>query len=215
MINQKQQKEMLDYLVAKLENSYSNVDPKKSQSYNGINANYIKLDNGLLLLADQGFLTKNGTHNINMLNLIYANALNYTKKNFDNANVGFIIYKDGENFFKSAAGKHSYKSKRGLSLKNYSDEDLTRMIIFRPEEKYIFDKKDGILQYFQSSKSETGSGIATYEFKPVIFDYSHIDQYQKFKPHNKPSERDHIFTSDEFMDEDMVLSNGMLVPYKE
>ncbi len=211
MINKKQQKEMLDYLVAKLENNYSTVDPKKSQPYNGISANYIKLDDGLLLLIDQGFLAKQGTHNMNMLNPIYNSSLNYAAKNFDNTNVGFIIFKDGKNFFKSAADKHSYKS-RGLSLKNYSDEDMTRMIMFRPEEKYVFDKKNGALQYFQPG---LGSGIATYEFTPVIFDYSHIDEYQEFKPKNKPSERDHIFIRDEFMDEDIKLSGGIIVPYKK
>lgn len=55
MINQKQQKEMLDYLVAKLENNYSNVTPMTRKLSHDIETNYIKLDDGLLILVDKGF----------------------------------------------------------------------------------------------------------------------------------------------------------------
>lgn len=214
MINQKQQKEMLDYLVARLEKNYSNVTPMTRKISHGIDTNYIKVDDGLLLLIDKGFSVKENGKNLNTLGIVHNAALNFSRQNYGNSNVGFIIYKDGENFFRPAADRHSYKSEHGLSLKNYDDEDFSRMILFRPEEKYIFDKKEE-LQYFQPEAEGLKKGIYTFDFKPVIFDYSHIDAYHKFKPKNKPSERDHIFSNDRFMDEDIMLSGGFIIPYKK
>lgn len=214
MINKKQQMEMLDYLVAKLENNYSKVDPMSRKLSHGIDTNYIKVDDGLLLLIDKWFLVKENGKNINTLKDIYGKALNFSKANYGNQNVGFIVYKDGENFFRAGAPRQYYKSEKGLSLKNYSDEELHRMIFFRPEEKFIYDST-GNVQYYQPVSERLKQGIITYKFKPVIFDYSHIDSNTRFKPSNKASEKYHIWTSGELIDEDIRLSNGMIIPYKK
>lgn len=214
MINKKQQKEMLDYLVAKLENSYSNVNPMTRKLSHNIDTNYIKVDDGLLLLIDKGFLVKENERNVNALDTVYRKALNFTKSNYDNSNVGLIIYKDGKNFFRAAATKHHYKSDKGLSLKKYNDEQLHKMIFFRPEEKFVYENS-GTMQYYQPESEKLSQGIVTYEFEPVIFDYSHINSNSRFKPTNKPSEKDHIWTSNKFMDEDVKLSGGIIIPYKE
>lgn len=213
MINQKQQKEMLDYLVAKLENNYSNVTPMTRKLSHDIETNYIKLDDGLLILVDKGFLIKEKGRNVNTLRTVYGKALNFTKENYNNSNVGFITYKDGKNFFRSAAPKHHFKADDNHSLKRYS-EDMDKMIFFRPEEKFVYGH-NGTMQYYQPDSKKLNQGIITYKFDPVILDYSHIDSKRIFKPSNKPSEKDHIWTSDEFMDEDLKLSGGILMPYKK
>lgn len=214
MISQKQQKEMLDYLIAKLENNYSNVNPMTRKLSHGIDTTYIKVDDGLLLLIDKGFLVKENGRNINTLEKVYDKALNFSKAKYNNHNVGLVVYKDGENFFRAAAPKHHYKSEKGLSLKNYSNKDLHKMIFFRPEEKFIY-KTTGNVQYYQPKSEMLKQGIITYEFEPVIFDYSHIDSNTRFKPHNKASEKDYLWINGEFIDEDIILSNGLIMPYKK
>ncbi|GIU69484.1 MAG: hypothetical protein KatS3mg002_0720 [Candidatus Woesearchaeota archaeon] len=202
---------MLDYLISKLEKNYSIVEPKKSKPYQGIIANYIKLDDGILLLVDQGFLVGKGKKT-NTLIPIYHSAINYTKDKFQNNNVGFIIYKDGKNFFRAAAPKHYYKAEKRLSLKNYTDEELKRMIFFRPEEKFVYDIKRK-LHYYQPESDRLSEGIVTYTFKPVIFDYSHIDSYKRFKPNNKASEKNYIWTNKEYTNKDITLINGNIIEY--
>lgn len=203
---------MLDYIISKLEKNYSTIEPKKSKPYNGIVANYIKLDNGLLLLIDQGFIVKEGKRNTNTLIPIYSSAIAYTRDKFNNDNVGFLIYKDGKKFFRAAAPKNYYKAEKRLSLKNYTDEQLRKMIFFRPEEKFIYDMNKK-LQYYQPKSERLSEGIITYKFEPVIFDYSHIDSHSRFKPTNKPSEKNHIWTEFEFINEDIILYKGKIIPY--
>ncbi|MEM4637470.1 MAG: hypothetical protein QXK76_00410 [Candidatus Woesearchaeota archaeon] len=212
MITQKQQKEMLDYIVSKLEGNYSNVDPMTRKLSHGIDTNYIKVDDGLILLVDKFFLVKEGINNKNTLKDIYAKAINFSKEKYNNCNVGFIFYKDGKNFFRAAAPKHYYKSK-GLSLKNYSEKEIKRIIFFRPEEKFVYDIK-GILQYYQPKSEKLEEGIITYEFEPVIFDYSHIDPRSRFKPQNRISKKDHIWINGEFTNENIKVSNGIIISYK-
>ncbi len=164
MTTKKQKNQMLDYLVDRLLNCGKDIVPRTKEMISGIDSNYIKVgDDGIILLVDQVYPN-------NALNKLYRKA----KK--ERENVGMVLYKDGKTFFRNAAEKNYFKMREDLSLRKYSNDEMHRMISFRPEENFIYDKKERKLQYFQPDSERLPEGLITFEFRPVHFDYEHIDQ---------------------------------------
>lgn len=219
MITTEKRKKMLDYIVSKLEPNYSKVEPMTRRLSHTIETTYVKVNDGILLLVDKGFLVKddNTKYNTlyNTLHDIYNKACAYSQLNYSKNNVGFIIYKDGKKFFRAAAPRHQFKANKNLSLKNYKDK-MHNLIFFTPEEKFIYNlskksQNSGILNYYQPESEKLKEGIILYEFQPVIFDYSQINSNVKFKPKNGPSQKDHLWINNNFINENIKLQNGNII----
>ncbi len=186
MVNQKEKKQMLDFFVSKLEYGNHKVLPQ-SMDLHGNKTDYILTEEGLILLANNNF----GKDNFN-------NVLKSIKDEFK-GNFGIVFYKDGETFFRSAvAGKNEtgIKSKRSKidngTLKNYNNDDLNKMISLTPEE-IIINNERKLIQYYQPTSERLEEKLVTLNYTPVTFDYSHINNYERFQPENKSSKRLHIW----------------------
>ena len=118
----------MDYLVGSLEGTGQKITPVKNKSLHGIKVNYIKVeDGGLVLLVDK------------KMGKIRFPLIHRAAMQSSHGNVASVVFKDGKTFFRSAAapgdtqGK-TYKSTKDLSLKRYTLEDMHNMIELRPEE---------------------------------------------------------------------------------
>lgn len=199
MVSIKDKKKMQDYIASRLDGSGTPVI-----SING-DANLIYLkDKGLVFLVDQAFGGQN-----------FKNLFERAKST--SQNVAFVFYKDGKTFFRDGAhGEKSglkgnrYKAKYGLSLKNYTDEQINKMITLRPEELFIADRKQW-LQYYQPASEQLAEGIESFQFKPVTFDYSHIDSNTRFRPDDRDSSRLSMWLKRNHNGALLDLQNGYLV----
>ena len=179
MTSRAQKKDMLDYLVAGLGGS-DKIEPMKKKFINNIQSSYILVgDSGIVFLVDQVYTGDT-----------FGQILRVMKGS--RPNVATIVLKDGETFFRNAAEKNYFKKSHQLSLKNYSAEEMRRMIIFRPEEIAI-ERSLGRIQYYQPQSANLNQGVVTFKFKDVVYDYSHIDS-SRFKPADTESARLKIWT---------------------
>lgn len=177
MIKKKDRQRMRDYLISKLELSYPKLELMNKEILNGIESNYI-------------FVEPSQTEVVFLIDREYPkNSFNTIYKIFHGRGVEIapVFFKDGSTFFRNAAEKNYFKKEENLSLKNYTNNDLQKMILFRPEERFV-NSMQKYLQYYQPESSKLKEGLETFEFKPVYFDYSHIPR-DRFKPLNKDSER--------------------------
>ena len=195
MVNKAQRNRMVDYLVSKLEGS-SKIPPVTREVVSGIDSSFILVDgDGVVLLVDRVYPGDS-----------YARFVGDARRT--RKNVASIIFKDGKNFFRNAAERHDFK-RDGLSLKDYSSDEMYRMILFRPEEIFLYSQGDW-LQYFQPESPHLQEGIDSFHFVPVVFDYSHISAHERFKPHNRESERLHIWDKRLHFTGDLVLDGRYL-----
>lgn len=212
MAQNKRQKDMLEYLVAKLEPNYKNV-VAHTESFNaGTNTTYIQVDNGLVMLVDKVYGTRNGEDTFRNA---YIKLMNYSKAKFGNANVATVFLKDGENYFRSRA-KEVF-NKRDLSHKNMTPEQMRNTIILRPEERYAFDMKDAWIQYYQPKSDKLEEEIVSYKFSKIKPDYSHIDPYNTnlaFVPPELPHKRKHVWTQKRENPHDLYVNMGYLSSVK-
>ena len=181
MVSRKKQKQMLEYLIAKLDSEGESINPYSKELVSGIISNYISIGkNKLLFLVDKTYPNQ-ALKKIN-------NSIRQFRKD-----VAYVLLKDGTIFFRNAAEKKYFKKSKNFSLKNYSNEDMHKMIMFRPEETFLTNIRNNILQYYQPDSPRLKQGIVSFKFKPVYFDYSHIDSNLKFKPENKNSAKLNIW----------------------
>jgi hypothetical protein len=201
MVGQREKMEMRDYVVAELEGSNPKVTPITKELVSGIRSSYVKLGStGLVLLVDQVY--PNGS-----LQNIHEIA---QKQNLD---MGFVFYKDRETFFRSAAKNKHFKKEQGLSLKNYSNEDLRKMLLFRPEEELVYDLRDRLVQYYQPESQRLPQGIVTFRFEPVVFDYSHIlPEERVYHGITEESKKLRIWNGRNFSPGKVKLKHGFIVP---
>jgi hypothetical protein len=200
MVNQREKAQMRDYVMSHLEGSGETITPKSKEVVPGITSNYLLVGktgeaaSGAVILVDQ----KYPKSTLRQLNEVFTNPRNNI------ANIAYVLFKDGETFFRSAAageeetGIHSKRSKLrdDRSLKNYTDEDLRRMISFRPEEEFCMSRNSGWIQYYQPQSDRLEEGVVSYKFSPVTFDYSHLSAEARFGPETKDSERLRIWAED-------------------
>lgn len=197
MITKQQQKTMQDYLVAKLAGSSESIEPRSKEILPGITTNYILVNpDGVVLLIDKVY---SGSSFEELHRRVFKQR----------QNIGIAIYKDSETFFRSAARKKRFKKDNGLSLKNYSNEELYRMILFRPEEFFIFSRSK-FIQYYQPTSSRLTEEIVSYQFTRVRFDYSHISYYDRFQPQNTDSKKLFIWNSRMETKNPLVLKDSNL-----
>jgi len=188
---------MLEYLVSKLEGSATKIEPRIKEVISGIESSYVLVDEkGILLLVDQAYPNDS-------FQRLYCTAQNSRK------NVGAVLFKDGKTFFRSAARGKYFKKSDGLSLKHYTDEEMHKMILFRPEESFL-NSITQWLQYYQPNSDRLQEGIVSFRFEPVTFDYSHIDPAKQFRPHNTNSKKLHIWRGRIFSPDMLVLDKGYL-----
>mgnify|MGYP001566970949 CR=1 FL=1 len=124
MVNKKQKEQMKDYLVSRLKMAGSFVVPMSKEFVGGINSNYIIVEGkGIVLLID-------GVYPKQALDRVYYRVKSETP------NLATVLLKDGKTFFRNAAEGKYFKKSNQLSLKDYSNEDMHRMILVRPEEAF-------------------------------------------------------------------------------
>src|SRR3990172_10862692 len=118
-------KNMMDYLLTRLECSNPSIVSKSREIISGITSNYIFVgDKGLVFLIDEIYPGDN-------LERIHDFAASSGK------DIAYVFMKDGKNFFiSSVAGEQGssglssirFKQKHGLSLKEYNEDELKKMI---------------------------------------------------------------------------------------
>lgn len=185
MTTQKQKKQMLDYVADKMLQDHPDRRPAKKTLVSGIESSYIvdSPSKSIVFLVDQHYP---GDRFRNVYRSIASSG------QFDS--IAYVFFKDGKTFFRSAMDPSTglenkrYKKDHGLSLKNYTNDQLRQMIELRPEENAIFDVRNGWIQYYQPQSERLEEGIATFHFGPVILDYSHIP-HDQFQPTNTESVR--------------------------
>ena len=208
MAKKNQREQMFDWLVAHLEGSGQSVVPKRKVLTRSIESSYILVENdGMVFLIDQPYPNDS-------IREIHRACLE------NRPNFCPVFLKDGKTFYRSSmageSGEAGLKSKRfkqkyGLSLKNYGEDELRRMITFRPEERFAFGKSP-VLHYYQPSSQNLSEGVVKYGFSNVIFDYSHIGASDGFRPENKASEVIHLWRDRNEMRGNLRLDRRVLVP---
>jgi len=175
MTTKLQRKNMMDYLIDKLEGSEEIVQPI-SKNMNGIETNYIlfgpsrdKID-GISVLVDKKF-TKRRFDRLNSLINYAKDGSGETKFHRKN----YIFLKDESTFFRSAAEDIRYKSTKNLSLKYYDEGKIDNAKLLTPEEIFSKDQNLGYVQYCQPESSREEFGILTYLYGFFEFNYDHID----------------------------------------
>ncbi|MFA5258505.1 MAG: hypothetical protein WC979_04200 [Candidatus Pacearchaeota archaeon] len=199
MVSRQQKKQMLDYLVAKLEGSEEKVRPVTKELIPGIKSNYILLgEDGIVFLADQYYAGAR-------LKGLYSR----NKERFPR--FGIVFYKDGKTFFRSAAEANYFKKEHELSLKKYDDASMQKMMLLRPEEIFVHRLSDRVgVQYYQPDSPRLEEALASFKFGSVEFDYSHIPSENRFGPVTKESERLFIWHVRAETKEDLALKSCQL-----
>ena len=197
MVSIREKRRMRDYVAEHLEGGGSSIISAKGEP------NHIVQDGNLVLLVDKHF----GEDRFRRI-LTQAKGIN--------PNFAILFYKDGKTFFRNAAhGEEAglkgnrYKSTLGLSLKNYSQEEINRMITFRPEELLVEDARKSVIQYYQPKSEGLEEGIVTYKSEPVIFDYSHLPP-QGFARGEEDSKRIRIWREKVLRDCPLKIESGYL-----
>jgi len=198
MVSKAQKEQMLEYLVTKLSNSGSNVKPASAEIVPGFETNYLLVENdGLVLLIDKKY---GGA--------VFEKIVR--KANEQKQRVAIVFYMDKQNYFRSAANECEFKRK-DRSLKEYSQDEIYRMIKLRPEKISLLEKDNRKwIQYYQP-QSENFEAVVSYLFKPVHFDYSHKDPHLEFRPQNQDSRRIFIWKDGRERTGDLVLGKRSLV----
>ncbi|MBM3228779.1 hypothetical protein FJZ20_02770 [Candidatus Pacearchaeota archaeon] len=198
MVRKTESNRMLDYMVSKLEGSSERITPSKRKLVGDIESNLIFVgENGIVLMVDK-------TYPRDSFKYLYRIARQGKER------VASVVFKDGETFFRSAAEKNYFKKDQMLSLKNYDNEEIQRMMLLRPEEIFLAQNNFGLVQYFQPESPRNEEGLETFRFKPVKFDYSHIDSDYRFKPENTSSKRLHLWGQRQHLTNPLSLDASLL-----
>jgi len=206
---------MRDYLVARLESSDLKIESVTKELVSGIHSNYINVgDKGLVLLVDQIYPCKKEANGkkVTVLKQAYQVLYNNGAKN-----IALVFLKDGKTFFRSSiddenTGLKSIKPKQEerRSFKDYKERDLMRINTFRPEENFVFDKRKGIMQYYQPSSDGLSEAVLSYNFEPVSLDYGHIKNEYKYHPLDSMSKVWRIWKNENRLIGQLVLQGKYL-----
>ncbi len=198
MIKQEQRNRMRDYLVDKLEQGNGKiVSPFSKNIIGNIKTSIIVLEKGVLDRGEEVILLLDQA---------------YTQENFERLKKSlnpscYVFYKDGEIFFRNAGKKVNTVGKGDRSLKYYTNEQIYRMISFRPEEIAVHEARKGKLQYYQPESERLKEALVTYTFEPVQFDYSHINPHERYRPNNTESKRIYLWKNEEKTNEPLFVGN--------
>ena len=200
MITKAQRKQMLDYVSHSLEHEGLSVRPRTKELLrnSGIETSYVLVgeNQGIVLLVDQVYPNQ-------AFDRIYSGV------KLDIPDVGVLFFNDGKTFFRNAAEKNFFKQSHDLSLKNYSQEDMQKMMLLRPEERSMVGQRNW-LQYYQPGSDQLEESVESFKFVPIEFDYSHIDSSSRFKPQDKTSERLSLWRERAHFPGKVVLDQGYI-----
>ena len=195
----REKRRAMEYVTERLDGSGENLNSNESR-INGKKFNYIRVgDDGIVLMVDRKF----GKTDFNRL-------YNETRMRFER--VAPLFFKDGNTFFRSAAEKNYFKKENELSLKEYTDAEMHRMMLLTPEELKVIERGGRTIQYYQPDSERLHEGIVEFNFGPVMFDYSHIPRDERFGPETRESERLKIWTLAEDLPLELRLDGNYLVP---
>ncbi|GEM_PF-3360367 len=168
MVLKKQRERMKEYVSEKLENSGIYI-------VKDISEDCLKLEPNpdgevYLFLHSNPNGSRDFEHKLNRL--IYNG--NYVTN---------IFYKNGEDFFRQLTDREKFIL-RDRSMKNYSFNEISRMIKLREkEQKILHFSGDRRLVYYQPDNSEFGGrleeGLVSFELKPIFASYSHRNRDDK------------------------------------
>jgi len=107
-------------------------------------------------------------------------------KKYDNFNQGLIniFYKDYINFFvRLAQGpkKRSESWRQDKSLKNYSQNQINRMLHLRDLEKLTLQHWGNPLAFYQPKTDSLEEGLRLFEMENVVFDYTHLTSEERWR----------------------------------
>mgnify|MGYP001249979831 CR=1 FL=1 len=198
MVKKAEFQRMLDYVVSKLESSEEKILPAKRNIVGNLESNLIFVgEDGVVLMVDKVYPK-------NSFKYLHQTARQGKER------VASVIFKDGKTFFRSAAENNYFKKDQMLSLKNYNNEEMQKMMLLRPEEIFLSQINDGLVQYFQPESPRNEEGLETFRFKPVRFNYSHINSDYRYKPENTSSKRLHIWTQRQHLESQLSLEDYLL-----
>jgi len=174
MTKKKQRQRMKEYLVEGLRaGSASKVEHHtNNQFFQDFEYTLIEVDDSYVFLVDQEF-TGNKFERL------------FLRTRGDRLNAAFIVLKDGKTFFRSAAQKNQFKRRYNLSLKEYSPEEIQRLMTLRPEE-VLLSERNRVVQYYQPESERLQEGLVNVRFTPAQYDYSHLPA-GRFRPSNRES----------------------------
>jgi len=166
----------------------------------------LKLENKRIILVDRIYTNKEYR---TIINLATEHELECVS----------VFYKDGKRYFRSAAfGEKSkikgvkYKQTRDLSLKDYTNEEVARMMLLRQPE-LIHLEKDNTILYYQPESARLEEELRRYRFTPIRFSYNHIEnntEEKRYIPKNRNSQRIYINTLLEQLADEIIFDNRTL-----
>ncbi|MGV8086073.1 MAG: hypothetical protein ACP5N1_00440 [Candidatus Woesearchaeota archaeon] len=177
---------MAEYLIPRL-NAYEQDFKLQISKVNDVGIlPVLKQDNKRILLIDRIYTEKE-----------YRTILHLAKEH--NLECASVFFKDGKRYFRSAAfGEKAgtkgvkYKQTRELSLKDYTNEEIARMMLLSPPELVNLEKDNNIL-YYQPNSQRLEEELRKYRFTPIRFNYNHIPEVEEvYHPKNKNSQRIYI-----------------------
>ncbi len=197
MIKKAQRQEMQDYLVSRLDGAGHKIESRTREIIPGIKSSYILVgDEGIVLLVDKPHSKKDFIQ-------LYRRAKQHKR------DVAVVLFKDGQTFFRSAQYRGYQKRKSDRSLKTYRKQDMQKLLMLRPEEIFLANNRT-YMQYYQPQSVRLEQALECFNFKPVRFDYSHIDETARFKPEDETSKRLFIWKYRGHITNDLVLDGDYL-----
>ena len=207
MVSSRQQKQMRDYMVSRLEGSNDSVIPKQKEVIPGVNTDYILIGKtGGVILVNHPY----ENDGLALLTGLFGHPQNGA------TDLAFVFFKDGKTFFRNAANGEKaglkgnrFKADNGLSLKNYQDR-MNQIITVRPEEKFLINAGRWV-QYYQPESERLEEGLVSFKFGPVTYDYSHIPPGERWGAVYQNAERLRIWNSRIMVQDSLTLKDGHLV----
>lgn len=206
---------MIEYLLPRLEAGGKKFEPGENKLDGIGKINFLKFENKRIFLIDRVLSDSKYQQLLN----IASGKVPYRGNTVNYEHVS-IFYKDGIIGFRSAAfGEKAgikgikYKQLKDLSLKDYTNDEVSRMMLLFPME-LIALKKDNNIWYFQPKSENHGrleEAVVKYRFTPVRFNYSYMDQESKFIPANKESKRIYINKLVNQLSDSIKLENSQLM----
>jgi hypothetical protein len=206
---------MAEYLLPRLEAGGQKFELKINKVPNvGILAvlrdAVIKEDKRRILLIDRTYTQEEYQ---TIINIASRYELNYVS----------IFYKDGKHYFRSAAfGEKSgvkgikYKQTREYSLKDYTNEEVARMMILtQPETIHL--KKDNNILYYQPESIRLEEELRRYRYTPIRFSYNHLKSVENeegkktYVPENTNSKRIYFNKLVETLTDEIIFYDNNII----
>jgi len=174
MVSRKQKQDMKDFLVAGLEGFGLNIEPCTKPIVEKKDSSYVLVGSkGIVLLIDRPYAKD-------------AFLKLHSQARQSKRDVAVVLFKDGKSYFRSAKHRGHQRRKKGRSLERYSVGDLQKLLMLHPIESFLAENRSYV-QYYQPDSPRLNEGIECFQFKPIVFDYTHIPETKRFGPEKEKS----------------------------